>query len=114
MSAGTRLSKLMPALTAKERALLVLRALKADEDPTEFQRSIPPEQRRDYNRYAGLAFVTQCQLGALVHVIKNQIDSLEFALQRIALLDEAAARLERDGPSAVATEPVRTVRRRKP
>lgn len=114
MSADTRLSKLIPALSAKERALLALRAVKAGQDATEFHRSMPSDQRHDYIRYAGLAFVAECQLGSLVHVIKNQIDNLDFDLQHIDLLEKAAARLERDGPSAVATEPVRTVGRRKP
>jgi hypothetical protein len=65
-----RLSKLMPSLSAKERAVLALRALNAGQDAPDVRRSMPAEQRHEYNRYMALAFVAGCQMGALVHVIK--------------------------------------------
>ncbi len=50
-----RLDRLYPALSAKERAILVLRALKADseEDP-EVRRTMPNSQVDSFNRYMSL------------------------------------------------------------
>jgi len=56
-----RLSKLMPSLSAKERAVLALRAQNAGQDATDVRRSMPAEQRHEYNRFMALAFVAGCQ-----------------------------------------------------
>lgn len=50
-----RLNKLYPALTARERALLILRAWKngQDEDP-QVRSAMPDAQVREFNRYIGL------------------------------------------------------------
>jgi hypothetical protein len=55
VSIDSRLSKLTSALSAKERAVLVLRASKegTPEDP-QIRASMPPEQTREFNRYIGL------------------------------------------------------------
>ena len=55
MSIDGRLDKLTPALTAKERAILVLRAWKegVPEDP-QVRSKMPPEQALEFNRYVGL------------------------------------------------------------
>jgi hypothetical protein len=103
----SRLSKIMPVLSAKERAVLALRAQNAAQDAPDVWRSMPAEQRHEYNLYMALAFVAGCQMGALVHVIKNQVDNLEFDLDRIDLLERAATVLEEDDPESVASHPVR-------
>ena len=55
MSIDGRLDKLSPALTAKERAVLILRASKegVPQDP-QIRSSMPPEQALEFNRYIGL------------------------------------------------------------
>ena len=55
MSIDGRLDKLTPALTAKERAVLILRASKegVPQDP-QIRSSMPPEQALEFNRYIGL------------------------------------------------------------
>ena len=55
VSIDGRLDKLTPALTAKERAILVLRACKegVSEDP-QVRSKMPAEQAPEFNRYIGL------------------------------------------------------------
>jgi hypothetical protein len=107
MSVETRLNKVMPALTVRERAVLALRAQNAGQDTTEITGSMPPEQRHQYNRYMALAFVAGCQFGSLVHVIVSQIESLDFDMERQALVDRTATLLEEDQPEGAAAETVR-------
>jgi hypothetical protein len=107
-----RLSKLLPALSARERAVLALRAQNAGQDAAAIRRSMPAEQRHEYNRYMGLVFVAGCQMGALVYVIKNQVENLSFDLDRIDQLERAATVLEEDDPESVAAHPVRPWRQR--
>ena len=55
MSGNQRLDRLYPALTAKERALLVLRAWKADQqEDAAVRRTMPSDQARDFNHYIHL------------------------------------------------------------
>ena len=55
MSGNQRLDRLYPALTAKERALLVLRAWKADqEEDAAVRLTMPQSQARDFNHYVNL------------------------------------------------------------
>src|SRR5215207_4947917 len=112
MRADSRLTRLMPTLTARERAVLVLRAQRLGQNVEEPRRSMPPEQRREYNRYMALAFVAGCQLRTLIYVLKNQIEALEFDLDRIDLLERAATMLEEDQPEDVTARPVRPWRQR--
>ncbi len=55
MSIGGRLDKLTPALTGKERAILILKASKegAPEDP-QIRSSMPPAQALEFNHFIGL------------------------------------------------------------
>jgi len=108
-----RLDKLAPALTAKERAILMLRRHTAGLEPDpELLRSMPKEQAREYDRYAGLAYVANAHLGSLLRVIHMQVDSLEFHRDQLANLDEAAGRLESELPDEVQANPVRGWRKR--
>jgi hypothetical protein len=55
MSGNQRLDRLYPGLTAKERALLVLRAWKSDEEEdAQVRRTMPQSQARDFNHYIHL------------------------------------------------------------
>lgn len=108
----SRLGRLMTALTARERALLVLRARRRGEDTALMSSSVPDHQRHEYNSYMGLLFVSACQLNVLVHVLDYQLDGLQFDIERMALLDRAATMLEEDYPEDIASQPVRPWRQR--
>lgn len=113
MSLDARISKLLPGLSVKERAVLVIRAQNAGEPTTELTRAMPQEQRHQFNKFMGLAFVAGCQFGCLVNVIANQVEDLRFDLERISLLDQAAGILEEDDPESIAAHPVRAWRKQK-
>ena len=113
MSTDIRLARLLPVLSVKERAVLVLRAQNAGEETTELTRAMPQEQRHQFKKFMGLAFVAGCQFGCLVNVIANQVEDLRFDLERIDLLDQAAGILEEDDPESVAAHPVRAWRKKK-
>ena len=109
-----RLDRLMPTLTAKERAILVIRADKAGtpEDP-EVRRSLPREQLREFNRYLGLCYVANADLGIVLHVLSIQVERFENESYRLSELSGAADLLEKEMPEEVAKEPpVRGWRRR--
>src|SRR5450631_3484830 len=107
MATSSRLTRLLPALSVHERAVLYLKAQNAGEDTTELTRSMPPDQRHQFNRYLGLSFVAVCQFGSLVHVIVSQIEDLRFDIERFDLLGRAATMLEEDYPEDIANAPVR-------
>ena len=75
----TRLGKLMPALTAKERAMLVLRSLKGGtpEDP-KWRRAMPTSQVAEFNRYIGLMNACNVQVGALIMLVNQSVEKLEL------------------------------------
>ena len=61
MSIDVRLNKLMPGLSAKERAILVLRSLreKTPEDPL-WRRTMPQEQPAEFRRL--MVLVNACNI----------------------------------------------------
>ena len=72
MSGNQRLDRLYPALTAKERALLVLRAWKGDqEEDAAVRRTMPQSQARDFNHYIHLMNAANGDLGMYVAAIKG-------------------------------------------
>ena len=76
-----RLDRLMPTLTAKERAMLVLRSLKdgTPEDP-KWRRAMPTSQYAEFNRYIGLMNACNVQVGALIMLVGQLVDKLELRL----------------------------------
>src|SRR3990172_10618616 len=74
----SRLKKLMPALTARERGILVLKSLKdkTPEDP-DWRYRMPSDQVREFNRYIGLMNAANVQLGHLLTFIEGQVAALE-------------------------------------
>lgn len=92
---AARLSRLTPALTAKERAALVLRAQAAGEqvDP-EVRRIADPDQRRAFDRLMGLGYVINRELGAVCQIIESHVDALDSVLYPLRLLNQAAGLLE--------------------
>ncbi len=82
-----RLDKLYPALTAKERALLVLRAWKQDEEEDRQVRlTMPDGQAREFNRYIDLMNGAY-RLTPYIHVIGLHIDQLNLRYGWLLALD---------------------------
>ena len=79
MSIDARLNKLVPALTARERAVLLLRSLheKTPEDPA-WRSTMPPSQARELNRYIGLINACNLQVPYMITVIEKDMEKLEL------------------------------------
>lgn len=79
MSADARLGRLYPGLTAKERAVLALRAFKEDrEEDWRVRSSIPASQIDAFNRYMRLIEVVNRNFAALLIVLGEQIAQVEL------------------------------------
>lgn len=100
-----RLDKLAPALSAKERFILFLRAHNAGEpeDP-ELRRTMPRGQVRAFNRYAHLAYVANATLGPVLFALSVHTEGIEYTRQRMAVLDTAATQLEANYPKEIARD----------
>jgi hypothetical protein len=74
---GRRLGKLYGALTARERAALVLRAWKEGREPAlEVRLAMPPGQAEEYQRLLGLAVGVNDVVGALAGLLRQQVETL--------------------------------------
>ncbi len=98
-SLRSRLGKLAPGLTAKERFILLLRARNAGEpeDP-ELKRTMPKGQIKAFNRYAHLAYVANVTMGPVLFAISVHAEGLEYIQHRIAMIEAAASQLEESYP----------------
>jgi hypothetical protein len=78
MSIDQRLSRLAPALTAQERAILILEAWKdgKPEDPA-WRRYMPQEQSNAFNHYIELMNQANVVLGKVIGVLHMQAEMLE-------------------------------------
>src|SRR5712691_9130105 len=104
--------RLTPVLSAKERAVLVLRAQSQGVDPDpEILRTMPPEQRHEYDRYVGLDYVTNFELNALGFAIRRTVEVLKHELEQLALLESAASSLEKEYGEKVEPGAVRQWRK---
>lgn len=75
MSGEQRLDRLYPALTAQERGILVLRALKAGEKPDRLvYDTVPSAQGPDFNRRIRLMNGANVELATVLMVLREQID----------------------------------------
>ena len=96
MSLATRLDRLTPGLTGRQRAVLVLQALAAGEEPAPGLRSIDDERERQaFNRYMAWSYVANSELNAVLQMVAYHIQRLEQHTT-LELLHEAAAIAERD------------------
>jgi hypothetical protein len=79
MSIDARLNRLAPALTAREREILVLKAWKDEtpEDPI-WRRTLPNDQAREFNRLIDLMNSINVRLGAYVAVLHRDVASLQL------------------------------------
>jgi hypothetical protein len=78
VSLDQRLSRLAPALTAQERAILILEAWKEGrtEDPV-WRNSMPREQSNAFNRYIELMNQANVLLGRVISVLHMQVEALQ-------------------------------------
>ncbi len=82
-----RIDKLYPALTAKERALMVLRAWKQDEEEDRRIRlTMPSGQSIEFNRYIDL-LLGACELTPYVHALGLMIDQMDMRYGWLLTLD---------------------------
>jgi len=87
MSGSQRLDKLYPALTAKERALLVLRAWKSDEEEdAQVRRTMPDSQSHEFNRYIHLMNFANDYLGKYIAALKGISGELNLKAAWLASL----------------------------
>ena len=77
MSIDARLNKVMPALTARERAILVLRSWKekTPEDPL-WRRTMPLEQTTEFNRLIVLMNACNIHLPLFITMVEQHTEQL--------------------------------------
>jgi len=77
LSIDARLNKLMPVLSAKERAILILRALreKTPEDPA-WRRTMPFDQSREFNRLIVLMNACNIHLPLYITMVEQHTEQL--------------------------------------
>lgn len=81
-----RMDKLLPALTAQERALLILRAVKNDEAPDpDVLRTAPPQQARSLTRYLFLIRTINEALLPVILFLEEELSQLELLLGQMDL-----------------------------
>ncbi len=78
-SIDARLNKVMPGLSAKERAILALGAFKSKEaeDP-KWRLTMPPAQLAEFGRYIDLINAVALKVAATVIVISKEVEKLEL------------------------------------
>jgi hypothetical protein len=108
----SRLERLTPVLSGKERAVLIVRAKNqgVEPDPDLFQ-SITAEQRPEYNRYVALDYVANHQLGMIVNNAHWLTLHLQEDFERLSNLNHAAAMLEEQFPDEIKKQRVRQWRK---
>jgi hypothetical protein len=81
VSIATRLDRLTPVLTARERAILVLGAWKdrTPEDPA-WRSTMPPSQVPEFNRLVALMNVANGTLAAFITVIEKAVGQAKLRL----------------------------------
>ena len=84
MSIDTRLSRLMPALSARERAALAVRAFKNDEpeDPA-WRRTMPADQADEFRRLIGLENTVALQFSSLIAYLKKDVEKMALKVDLI-------------------------------
>jgi hypothetical protein len=79
MSGEQRLNRVYPALSARERGLLVLKAYKAGEKPDpQIYHSTPDAQAHAFNRYVHLMNACNVELATVLAIMREQMDKAEL------------------------------------
>jgi len=87
-----RLERLYPALSAKERAILVLRAAKEYDRENPLVRSTMPHAQADeFNRLVGLTSAANLEMGLVVFAVSTQVQQLDLKMGWLATLEHCAA-----------------------
>ena len=98
-SLRSRLGKLAPALTARQRFLLMLRADRAGEPvDLDLRTTMPEEQRPEFHRYLRMLFLCEGMLGSTLTTITYHVDAIDTGLERADLIGRAADQLEHNHP----------------
>src|SRR5687768_1497267 len=85
----SRLERLMPALNARERAILVLRALQTGtpESP-QWRTSMPRGQAKEFNHYIHLMNAYNIYLPLYITMVEQQVEQLWLRVYRLQSLLE--------------------------
>ena len=95
MTIQSRLQKATKGLSSLQRAVLVLQALRDGREPDPDLRRIPDEQqRRAFNRYVSLLWLTNHHIGAVVNITAYRVDIVKEARRYFDLFNEAAFLME--------------------
>lgn len=79
MSGEQRLNRVYPALSAKERGLLVLQAYKAGEKPDRLiYDTTPNAQGPEFNRYIRLMNAVNVELATVLTIMREQVDKADL------------------------------------
>src|SRR5437899_309875 len=96
-----RLSRIAPALTARERVVVLLHALRSGAEPDpDLLGSMPSEQMEEYNRFVALEYAANHHLAPLAHLIGLVVVHLQADHECLGLLDRCAAEA---GEESIAT-----------
>jgi len=95
MTLPARLQKLTQHLSPLQRVVLILQAQREGREPDPaWSRFDDDQQRRVFNRYAGLAYVVNREFGSALTVIEERVDGAELARHYFELFSEAASQME--------------------
>ena len=91
---GTRLDKVMPVLSARERAILVLRSLKdkTPEDPM-WRQTMPREQSPEFNRLIVLMNACNIHLPLYITMVEQHAEQMWLRLNWLMTMTEFEAAL---------------------
>lgn len=95
----SRLGKMAPALTARQRFLVIFNAHRSGTavDP-ELRASMPAEQAGEFYAYTRLLFASDVLLGSAAVTLHGHVGELDQLVERIAILERNTADLERQHP----------------
>ena len=94
MSLATRLDKLMPVLSAKERAILVLRSLKdkTPEDPM-WRQTMPREQSPEFHRLIVLMNACNIHLPLYITIVEQHAEQMWLRMNWLMTITEFGSAL---------------------
>jgi hypothetical protein len=97
MTMQARLQKVTQGLSPLQRMMLILRAEQEGREPDpEWSRIADPQQDKAFNRYVGLLYVINRELGAVCHTVSGWSEFLDYSARQVRILDAGAAILEED------------------
>ena len=94
---ASRLGRLTPVLSAKERAILTIRSELAGIEPDpNLQWTMPREQRNEFNPHIALYYIANAELGTIVLSILLQAEALRRTSPAAKILADAASTAAED------------------